>query len=74
MRRPIVVPVRGVFDIVTAGHDEDPLEFLQDVVQIGFADFLLKYAIVLAAAGALAMAFVELAKKLFDWRTSVTLV
>jgi len=34
----------------------------------GFADFLLKYAVVLAAAGALAMAIVELVKKLHDAR------
>jgi hypothetical protein len=34
-----------------------------------FANFLLKYAVVLAAAGALAMAFVELFKKLHDART-----
>ena len=35
----------------------------------GFADFLLEYFLVLAAAGALAMAIVELFKKLLDART-----
>jgi hypothetical protein len=34
-----------------------------------FADYLLKYAIALAAVGALAMALIELAKKLLDSRT-----
>lgn len=36
---------------------------------IVFADFLLKYFVALAAVGALAMALIELAKKVFDWRT-----
>lgn len=36
---------------------------------IAFADFLLKYFVALAAVGALAMALIELAKKVFDWRT-----
>lgn len=35
----------------------------------GFADFLAKYFLVLAAAGALAMALIELIKKVFEWRT-----
>ncbi len=45
---------------------------MPDAVQsavFAFADFLLKYFVVLAAVGALAMALVELAKKVFDWRT-----
>jgi hypothetical protein len=41
---------------------------IQDIV-VAFADFLLKYFVALAAVGALAMALLELAKKLFDWRT-----
>jgi hypothetical protein len=62
---------------LTASAQAAPEAAVQDTSSIGkvlstvesFGDFLLKYFIALAAVGALAMAIVELFKKLWEWRT-----